>query len=323
MLYGKTNRGNLVNAAHALKELHYYCPLCQQKLTLKQGKYKCAHFAHRGLSCNYKDETYVHYQAKYAIGQRLKHLGFHVEIEPFLQQSKQIPDILVNSKLILEIQCSPITIKQLQLRTNTYESLGYKVIWIIEDTIKHGELVSLNVFQSACIVPNRYKLFLWNYKYQAMYCFKNITHIGGKFFIGKKTQVALTEIFNDDIVKIPNYKLSHCSITQFLMQCRKKHSVLEPNLSIMYNYKLNDAWVKHKLGFIFPEQIYLTTHPISWQLQLFKLLKENTYSLSIFKQNIKVRNFAYTNIRYEKYIANLVYQFKNQFVNFRSNDVQK
>ncbi|MBF7019090.1 hypothetical protein ISO99_04120 [Staphylococcus sp. 18_1_E_LY] len=65
MLYGKNKQGTVVHAANASKDCNYYCPLCCQKLMLKRGKCKCAHFAHHEINCTYKEESYVHYQAKY------------------------------------------------------------------------------------------------------------------------------------------------------------------------------------------------------------------------------------------------------------------
>lgn len=323
VLYGKTKYGNIVSAVDAFKELDYYCPLCHQKLTLKQGLYKSAHFAHRGQNCNYKEETYAHYQAKYALGQQLKELGYCVQIEPYLKQSHQIPDILINNKIILEIQCSTITIKLLQRRTNTYERLGYIVIWIIEDDIRHNELITLNGFQSACIIPNKLKLFLWNNELQSLICLKNLIAIGGNRFLGEKIKVNISEFFDDDKMKSKHYKLTNNSIQQFLKQCRSKRSVIEPSLSVMYNLKLSDTWVLQNLGFIFPEQIYLKSHPIFWQLQLLKLLMQKSYSLSLFMQAIDFRKFAYSHIQYEQIVSQLVQQFKRQFSNFKGNNVQK
>ena len=38
--------------------------------------------------------------------------GFKVEIEPFLKEIKQIPDILINNKYVIELQYSPIHINR-------------------------------------------------------------------------------------------------------------------------------------------------------------------------------------------------------------------
>jgi competence protein CoiA len=323
VLYGKTKQGTIEHAANATKDCNYYCPLCCQKLMLKQGKYKRAHFAHGKISCAHKEESYVHYQAKYSLGRAIKDLGMDVQIEPYLKACHQIPDILINNKIILEIQCSPITVAQLQTRTGDYNKLGYLVIWIIEDTFEDKSVISLNAFQSACINPYKYQLFLWNAQKHALYCFNNIIAIGGNKFIGEKTGDGLTKMFQPNNMRKVTYKLSSACGMKFLTQCRKKRSVLEPNLSVMYNLKLSDQWVCKNLNIIFSEQIFLKTHPISWQLQLYKLLKLNIYSYEKFTSVIKFRQFADTNIDYKSEVNNLVQQFKRQFVNFSSNDVQK
>ncbi|MDU9417280.1 competence protein CoiA family protein [Staphylococcus lloydii] len=323
MLYGKNKQGTVVHAANASKDCNYYCPLCCQKLMLKRGKYKCAHFAHHEINCTYKEESYIHYQAKYRLGQSSKDLGMTVQIEPYLKECHQIPDILINNKIILEIQCSPITVQQLQTRTSAYNNLGYIVIWIIKDTFKDKSVLSLNAFQSACINPHKQQLFLWNMHKSRLYSFKHLIALGGNRFIGEQTDDGLTEIFNADKIRKVVYRLSRACGMKFLTQCRRKRSVLEPNLSVMYNLKLSDDWVCENLNFIFPEQIFLKTHPMSWQLQLFNLLKQNNYSIEIFKDTINFRQFAQPNIDYTVHVNNLVQQFKRQFANFSSNDVQK
>jgi competence protein CoiA len=323
VLYGKTKQGTIEHAANATKCSNYYCPLCCQKLMLKQGKYKRTHFAHFEISCTHKEESYVHYHAKYSLGRAIKDLGMVVQIEPYLKACHQIPDILINNKIILEIQCSPITVEQLQTRTSAYNKLGYIVIWIIDGTYNDNSVISLNAFQSACINPYKHQLFLWNAQKHVLCCWKNIIAIGGNRFMVEKTGDGLTELFHANNMRKTTYKLSSACGMNFLTQCRKKRSVLEPNLSVMYNLKLSDQWVCENLNFIFPEQIFLKTHPISWQLQLYKLLKLNIYSYENFKNTIKFRQFAETNIDYKAQVNNLVRQFKRQFVNFSSNDVQK
>ena len=46
---------------------------------------------------------------------------------------------------------------------------------------------------------------------------------------------------------------------------------LEPTLSAIYQLRLSDDQATQFLGYIFPNQIYIT-HPIAWQAQLLLYL---------------------------------------------------
>ena len=44
---------------------------------------------------------------------------------------QQIVDLLVDEKLALEVQCSPLSIERLQERTLSYRQHGYQVLWLL------------------------------------------------------------------------------------------------------------------------------------------------------------------------------------------------
>ena len=47
---------------------------------------------------------------------------------------KQRPDLLIG-KIAIEIQCSPLPIKRLVERTETYQTHGYQVVWILGERL--------------------------------------------------------------------------------------------------------------------------------------------------------------------------------------------
>ena len=54
-----------------------------------------------------------------------------VEIEHFLPELQQTPDLLVNKTLAIEIQCSHLSIQRLRERTEMYRAHGYTVLWLM------------------------------------------------------------------------------------------------------------------------------------------------------------------------------------------------
>ncbi|MHC6327348.1 competence protein CoiA family protein [Escherichia coli] len=64
--WGKTSDGKVINVNDAIRDKDYYCPCCDEKLTLRTGNIKRKHFSHRNDSkCN--PESVYHKLAKFLI----------------------------------------------------------------------------------------------------------------------------------------------------------------------------------------------------------------------------------------------------------------
>jgi competence protein CoiA len=111
----------------------YFCPFCKSELFIKNGEIKIPHFAHKSLkSCDLwtENESEQHLGLKKIFYQWFKKTD-RVEIERYLPELNQRPDLLVNDKIAIEIQCSHLPIKRLKERTENYQSHGYVVIWLM------------------------------------------------------------------------------------------------------------------------------------------------------------------------------------------------
>lgn len=64
--------GQLINADDAEKGIDYSCPLCKNPFTLRKGKKKRPHFAHKNLSPNCNPETALHYSFKNLLAQKIQ-----------------------------------------------------------------------------------------------------------------------------------------------------------------------------------------------------------------------------------------------------------
>nr|WP_249541327.1 competence protein CoiA family protein [Escherichia coli] len=64
--WGKTLDGKVINVNDAIRDKDYYCPCCDEKLTLRTGNIKRKHFSHRNDSkCD--PESVYHKLAKFLI----------------------------------------------------------------------------------------------------------------------------------------------------------------------------------------------------------------------------------------------------------------
>ncbi len=110
----------------------FYCPSCKSLLRFKKGKIKIPHFAHVSLQkCDSwsENESAQHLGLKLTLYQWLKEKE-KVELEKYVPEIKQTADLLVNDKLAIEIQCSPLSLKRLEERTASYKEKGYYVLWL-------------------------------------------------------------------------------------------------------------------------------------------------------------------------------------------------
>ncbi|MTV82932.1 competence protein CoiA [Secundilactobacillus folii] len=135
MLVAHTEQEMQIKAADAKREAIYFCPSCREQVILKRGRRTIAHFAHHAHSlCRpfSESETQAHLTGKWQIA---TYFGTgEVELEPYLKQIAQRPDLLLRRKhhsLAIEYQCSPISAIKLQDRNLGYQKAGLDVVWIL------------------------------------------------------------------------------------------------------------------------------------------------------------------------------------------------
>ena len=118
-------------------EQAFVCPMCHQSVILKAGPIKIPHFAHRKKnSCWYEAEaeTEEHLRLKQLFAEKCLREKLSFQVEAYLPTLKQRPDLLIG-KIAIEIQCSPLPIKRLVERTETYQTHGYQVVWILGERL--------------------------------------------------------------------------------------------------------------------------------------------------------------------------------------------
>lgn len=149
--------GRLVNLLEGKLDARglYTCPACQGVLVLKQGNRVRAHFAHRHQqSCQFfqEAESAEHLGLKASLYRSLRASGQEVKVEVALPALGQVADLLVNDRLVLEVQCSRLSLDRLAERTQAYRQAGYEVIWLLGEKLwlgrratgLHGQVAALS-----------------------------------------------------------------------------------------------------------------------------------------------------------------------------------
>jgi competence protein CoiA len=120
------------------KKEEFYCPVCQQKVILKIGSKKIAHFAHQKdqscMSDYYERESDYHLAGKLKLYEWLKKKGVKAALEPYLPEIRQRPDIMFfhsNKKYAVEFQCSSIPEEIIRKRSESYIQNGITPLWIL------------------------------------------------------------------------------------------------------------------------------------------------------------------------------------------------
>lgn len=146
MLQAKLKNGRTITPAVYSREdlnklktmnLEYYCPTCGEKVILRAGEKVIAHFAHTAdTSCPSTSggEGPYHEQGKLLLYQWLLSQGLDVQLEIYLPEISQRPDLymeLKGKKIAIEYQCAKVPVNQIIHRTNGYQKAGIHVIWIL------------------------------------------------------------------------------------------------------------------------------------------------------------------------------------------------
>ncbi|QKY68613.1 competence protein CoiA [Lentibacillus sp. CBA3610] len=145
MLQAKTEYGNLVTLASCTrkeisawkKKTQFFCPACHEPVIAKAGPKTIPHFAHsRRRNCPSQEggEGTYHEKGKLLLYQWLRHQKLDVQLEAYLPEINQRPDILIklkNKTLAIEYQCARIPPEQIISRNAGYVSQGIVPIWIL------------------------------------------------------------------------------------------------------------------------------------------------------------------------------------------------
>lgn len=142
----------------------YHCPACQRRVHLKAGSTIRPHFAHykKEACVTFSEgETEEHLLGKQQLYDWFIGLEHSVEMEAYLPELMQRPDLLLEGKIAIEFQCSGLSIEKIKERTKGYQNNSYKVVWILGEQFTYSR--KLTAFQKACLTNLQNHLVLFHY----------------------------------------------------------------------------------------------------------------------------------------------------------------
>lgn len=125
---------DLIHAADAKLHKVYWCLECFGPVKKRQGRKNIAHFYHlkAAPTCRLYSKTEDHLLAQLQLQKQFPPTELSLE-KPFPQISRVADACWECRKIIFEIQCSPITEKEVEKRISDYRSVGYETIWLLDD----------------------------------------------------------------------------------------------------------------------------------------------------------------------------------------------
>ena len=221
MLQARMKSGRLITPASLsrskltqlkLSKQKFYCPACSEKVILRSGERVIAHFAHTAkASCPSATggEGPYHEQGKLLLYQWLVSQHIKVELEAFLPEINQRPDLLIHlngRRIAIEYQCAKIPKEQIVKRTEGYKQVGIQVIWVLgakllkrstRHTIKIDSFTASFIHQFSSTYPQ--SLFYFCPQTFKFIKFQDVSFLGKNRAAGKTTVHPLKSITLKDI----------------------------------------------------------------------------------------------------------------------------
>lgn len=229
MLQARSRSGKLITPAMfprekipLLKKDTYYCPVCKGEVILRAGERVIAHFAHvKSENCPVAGgEGVYHERGKLTLFQWLRKQGIPVELEKYLPEIQQRPDLLFRLKtktVAIEYQCSIISHEEILNRTNGYRNAGIYVLWLLGEKLmrrRGSQSLYIDSFTQTAIHkfnPN-YPLTLFyfcpiNYhfiKFQD-FTFTRKNYASGKLTVNHLHNIKLKDLLKAEFIHKPSF----------------------------------------------------------------------------------------------------------------------
>lgn len=281
LLIALNKKEEIVTAERNLcKTEYFYCPSCKGRVCLKAGEIKRPHFAHyRNDACHVfsEGETEEHLEGKIQLATYLKMRETNVQLESYLPELQQRPDILFekeNRKIAIEFQCSSISVDSVMRRTQGYLDANYEVIWILGNHFKYTN--RLTAFHKACLYSNydEGRLMLIHYNaftdsLSVRYDFKVLSN--GQMSC-KLNQMNLNEKKSIKLTRQKKFKVSEkifkdieSKHEQLMRAVRYPIPKMQVFLELIYFNKENTVSIPREIYQYLPSEWMIQTHPMDWK----------------------------------------------------------
>ncbi|HSX10614.1 MAG TPA: competence protein CoiA family protein [Chlamydiales bacterium] len=125
---------DLIDACDAEPGKVYWCLDCFGPVKRRRGKLRFYHFYHTrpAPTCRLYSKTEDHLLAQLQLQKQFPAGALRIE-QPFIKINRVADVLWEREKIVFEIQCSPMTVKEAEMRIRDYHTAGYEVIWLLDD----------------------------------------------------------------------------------------------------------------------------------------------------------------------------------------------
>lgn len=252
----------------------FFCIDCQAEVSLRLGKKRKWHFAHKKKSMckgNHEGETTMHRVGKTDIYQLFKQ-DYIVELEPYLPKTKQRPDMLIKGDLqiAVEYQCATIEAETLYKRNWLYHSSGIKPIWILgANRIKRTDsyIFKLHGFEWFALQTYKKEAFLIYYdtERKSFGMLRHITALQSNLVLAHLIEFPLRDTSFTSLLKPKSLKVS---FFHAFKQHRKKTAInilLSNRKFLLFLYQKKRKELPILAGWPLLAQKYIQLSPFIWQ----------------------------------------------------------
>ncbi|MGE7882200.1 competence protein CoiA [Bacillus sp. NPDC094077] len=268
------------------KKERFFCVTCGKEVQMKLGKQKSWHFAHKKVDvclAFYEAESIYHMRGKELLYRWLKRQKFHVDIEHYLPEIQQRPDIFVERagrKIAIEYQCANLSVEQLYKRTYSYWQANIQVIWIIGG----NQLKKQSAYWMKFSLLMAFSLQSYPQPFLIFFCPKQKSFMKCAFITPFSTNVSFSHIvylsadtttFETLFSAVPFQK------EKLEKEWKKRKNYFRQNalpiwnynykslLRLLYQFKRTPASFPSEIGVPLPSSFAFQTNPFIWQAFLY------------------------------------------------------
>ncbi|MFC2949917.1 competence protein CoiA [Virgibacillus sediminis] len=321
MLQAISEQGIAVNlAACSRKEIDtwkrtgvFYCPSCSKPVIIKAGPKVIPHFAHqsvRNCPSSVGGEGMYHEKGKRLLYRWLHAQHLEVELEAYLPNIKQRPDLLltINGRQIaMEYQCARISEKQIYSRNKGYIQKGIIPIWILgENRMKRKTAEHLQIDHFSIHLAHKFSsdfpltLFYFCPHTLQFIMFQDIYFTSAGLAIGKFSQERLDKLRLPDIFRVKVYSqqrlFSLWKREKYRFRVRKNRQLHGKELAWHQWLYLKGKHVEQLPSLVHlpvPSQYLMNSPPWNWQSRLLidliaPLPQEKEFTLQHCQQFVRL-----------------------------------
>lgn len=162
-LYAFNQQKEPVAAHEALRHCHYLCPECGGEVRLRGGYFHRLHFWHsqrmRSSPCRQSGKGWRHLAIQQWLLKQLP--AGQGEVEVAFPSIRRVADLAWHEqKLVVEVQCSPMSGQEAIERTKDYRSVGYELLWLL-DSLRYRGRGSTELEKALIEIPHYYAVVGW------------------------------------------------------------------------------------------------------------------------------------------------------------------